>query len=127
MRIIDRIDKLINERGITSKQLAQEIGVSQGNISDWRKDRSKPSSEVLKRIAEYFNVSIDFLYGYSENQTQKTESRLTSKEIDLLREMRNSDKKHIKALASTIDKLLEEGDRLLKIADHIADNNSDES
>lgn len=124
MRIIDRIDNLLKDRGLTSKQLAQDIGVSAGNITDWRKNRSKPSRDVLNKIAKYFGVSLYYLIG--DEDINSSDSSLTSKELEILNEMRRSDKKHIKSLASTIDKLLEEGDRLLRIADQISDKNDSE-
>lgn len=64
--MIERIFDLINERGISQKDLAQAIGVSTGNISDWKSGRAKPSIDVLNRIATYFGVTIDYLVGRSE-------------------------------------------------------------
>jgi transcriptional regulator with XRE-family HTH domain len=64
--MIERIFNLINERGITQKDLAQAIGVSTGNISDWKSGRAKPSIDVLNRIANYFGVSIDYLVGRTD-------------------------------------------------------------
>ncbi len=66
MAIFDRIDELIKERGITAKQLSQDIGVSPGNITDWKNGKSKPSAEAITKIADYFNVSADYLLGRSD-------------------------------------------------------------
>ena len=64
--MIERILKLLSDRNITQKQLADGINVSTGNISDWKSGRAKPSIEVLSRIADFFNVSVDYLVGRTE-------------------------------------------------------------
>ncbi len=68
MRIIDRVDEVIKEKGLTAKELAQNIGVSTGNVTDWRKGRSKPSAEVVAKIARYLGVSTDYLHGLSDER-----------------------------------------------------------
>ena len=66
MDIIDKVDELLKERGLTAKALAEGIDVSTGNISDWRSRRAKPNTEVLSRIADYFGVSTDYLLGKND-------------------------------------------------------------
>lgn len=67
MRIIDRIDELIKKNGLTSKEVAKAISVSPGNITEWRKDRAKPTAEVITRLADYFGVTTDHLLGRSND------------------------------------------------------------
>lgn len=62
---VSKIFEIIEERNISNKQLADAIGVSAGNTSDWKSGRSKPSAEVLVRIAKFLNVSTDYLLGVS--------------------------------------------------------------
>ncbi len=64
--MIERIIGLLNERGITQKELASAIGISTGNVSDWKIGRAKPSVDVLVKIADYFGVTVDYLVGRSE-------------------------------------------------------------
>lgn len=60
------IARLMAERHITQRQLADALGVSQGNVSDWKKGRSKPGRDMTEKIAAYFGVSVDFLLGRTE-------------------------------------------------------------
>lgn len=53
---------LLEPRGV-SKKLSESMGISTGNISDWKSGKSKPTAEALLKIADYFNVSIDYLLG----------------------------------------------------------------
>lgn len=51
-----------------------EIGVSRGIISTWKKEGYCPSGEMLIKIADYFDCSIDYLVGRSDCiQIQKSE------------------------------------------------------
>ena len=60
--------ELMRQRNITAKQLSEATGISAGNISDWKSGRSKPSMEKLAILANYFNVSTDFLLGVKSGQ-----------------------------------------------------------
>lgn len=68
MRIIDRVDELLKEKGLTAKELAVAIGVSSGNISDWRSGKAKPSTEAVAKMAVYLGVTTDYLHGLSESR-----------------------------------------------------------
>ena len=62
---VSKIFEIMEKRNISNKQLADAIGVSPGNVSDWKSGRSKPSAEVLVKIAKFLNVSVDYLLGNS--------------------------------------------------------------
>ena len=57
---------LLAPRG-TSKKLSEATGISTGNISDWKSGRSKPTAEALILVADFFNCSIDYLLGRTDN------------------------------------------------------------
>lgn len=67
MSKIDNLFNLLEERGISRKELAEAVGVSQGNVGDWKTGRAKPSFDVLIRISEFLDVSTDYLLGTSSN------------------------------------------------------------
>lgn len=47
-------------------QLAKAIGVGQSSVSDWLNSKSEPSIDNLWKLADFFDVSIDFLVGRKE-------------------------------------------------------------
>ena len=47
----------------TQVQLSQKLGVTKQTVSNWENDNIQPSIEMLVKIADYFNVSVDFLIG----------------------------------------------------------------
>ena len=57
-----RVAKLCEERGISITKLADEIGKGSATASGWKKG-SVPRSDTLRLIADYFEVSIEFLTG----------------------------------------------------------------
>lgn len=58
-----RLNKLMIEREITNVKLAKSLDVSKGLISKYTTGVSSPSYENLVRIADFFDVSIDYLAG----------------------------------------------------------------
>ena len=56
----------IIKRGLIQELLAVEIGVTQQMLSKYEKDITIIKVDVLKRIAEYFNVTTDYLLGLSD-------------------------------------------------------------
>lgn len=58
-----RIKEIRNGCNISQKQLAAYLGISQGNLCDWEKGRSQPDIDMLIKIADYLEVSVDNLIG----------------------------------------------------------------
>lgn len=71
---IDKIFLLMSERGISAKELSKETGISTGNISDWKSGKCMPKTDALIKIANYFNVSVDYLLGRDVNMEKRTKS-----------------------------------------------------
>ena len=64
MTILERIDKLINERGIKRNTLSKEIKeINHNTFYAWETRGTIPNGEILSKIADYFNVSVDYLLG----------------------------------------------------------------
>ena len=59
--LVVRIKQLCNLRGISIPKLEEQLGFGAGTISKWRK--SAPGADKLKKVAEYFQVSTDYLLG----------------------------------------------------------------
>ena len=52
-----------NNKHISQSALAKIIGVAQQTIGSWETGRTSPDTEMLKKLADYFGVSIDYLLG----------------------------------------------------------------
>lgn len=54
-------EKLMKSHNLTAYQISKETGVAQSTLSDWKKGKSKPKTDKLQKIADYFGVSVDYL------------------------------------------------------------------
>ena len=51
------------KRGLTTSQVARDLGFAQGTISKFENDIKEPSKGSLVALAKYYNVSLDYLVG----------------------------------------------------------------
>lgn len=75
MTLVDKIRTLARQRDMSLPQLEQELGLGNGTISRWR--NSSPNTEKLQKIADYFNVSMDYLLGREQYLTHKDEKDIS--------------------------------------------------
>lgn len=61
-----RLKELRNERGLLQKDLAEILGTTNSSVCDWETDRAQPDMETLSKIADYFNVTTDYLLGRTD-------------------------------------------------------------
>ncbi len=50
---------LRDEKGVTDYRVAQDTGITKSTFTDWKNGRSEPKIDKLKKLADYFGVSID--------------------------------------------------------------------
>jgi len=65
----ERLTDLRKSKGISQNALAKEIGVSPRTYQDYEYGLREPQVAIFTRIAEFFNVSLDYLAGRSEERT----------------------------------------------------------
>jgi len=58
-----RLKLLRAEKGINQIELARAMDVKQGTIGNWETEKRAPDSETLQKLADYFNVTVDYLLG----------------------------------------------------------------
>lgn len=67
----ERIKKLRKSKGVTQRELATRLGISEQAVSKWEKNLSNPSTKNLLQIAKIFGVSITYFYQSEESQSKK--------------------------------------------------------
>lgn len=65
------LKRLREERGLGVRQFASMIGLSHSAILQYENCKRSPTISILKRIAEFFNVSTDYLLENNENDSKK--------------------------------------------------------
>ena len=65
MKFGDVLRELLEERGVTQKELAKELCLAVSTIGNYANNQREPDYSVLKQIASYFQVTTDYLLNYS--------------------------------------------------------------
>lgn len=61
-----RIKSLREKRGLIQEMLAADLGITQQMLSKYERDVTVIKVDILKKLAEYFNVTTDYLLGVSD-------------------------------------------------------------
>lgn len=69
MDFSDRLIELIQSYGITRRELAQSINVSERLLYYYVAGQKSPNMETLIALADFFNVSLDYLVGRTDDPT----------------------------------------------------------
>ncbi|MCI6468171.1 MAG: helix-turn-helix domain-containing protein [Faecalicatena sp.] len=88
--------KLLHIYGVTAYKVSKETGVSQSTLSDWKLGKITPKSDTLKKLADYFGVTIDYLMTGKEDEKKETHT-LTKR-----------DEKEINNILSNTEQLLQQ-------------------
>lgn len=87
MNFVDRLNELMNNRGISKYRLAKDLQVQPSVVGRWVSGENLPSLEKSIQIADYFNVSTDYLLGrddghavVKDNKTDDPFGELTDEE-----------------------------------------------
>ena len=62
--------KLLKEKNVTRYRVSVDTGIAQTTLSDWKRGRSVPKADKLKILADYFDVSVDYLLGETDTKKQ---------------------------------------------------------
>lgn len=109
----DRIKKLRDEKNISQFELSEFLGISQQALSKWENEKTEPDNDSLVKLANYFNVSTDYLLGNSETRQvdkpydDELEKVLFSKAKDLTEDEKKTIINVINAIKKEVDKELD--------------------
>lgn len=59
----ERIKALRNALGKTQEQVSKDLGLTRASYSHIENNRNEPDIQTMNKLAEYYDVSIDYLYG----------------------------------------------------------------
>mgnify|MGYP004651312589 FL=1 len=66
-------EKLCSERGVTAYRVCKETGITTSTLSNWKAGRYTPKADKLKKIADFFGVSVEYLLTGKEEQSNVSE------------------------------------------------------
>ena len=89
MTLVDRIRTLANQRDMSLPQLEVKLGLGNGTISRWK--TSSPTTDKLQKIADYFNVSMDYLLGRDVQLTTRDERDIAKDLENIMSKLKNGE------------------------------------
>ena len=107
--MLPNLKLLRQEYGISQQRLAEAIGVSQPSINKYENHNIEPEIDVLKRMADYFNTSIDFIVGHTDirRKIKHTEVfHLNQFEAEIITRFRSLDEEEKRCVDITIKTFL---------------------
>lgn len=99
-----RLRKLRIERDKTLSDMEKELGITQATLSRYENDTREPKVTILNKLADYFNVSLDYLIGKTDHK-----HGYRMEENELTQELQNLLKKYDVEYIEVIDKAKEKG------------------
>lgn len=88
---IDRLEKLLKEKHVSQKELAEKIGFRRTTISDWKKNGAIPPTDISLKIADYLGTSVEWLVTGESREAPA----LTDSEREVIENMRDMDERGI--------------------------------
>ncbi|MEG1753598.1 MAG: helix-turn-helix transcriptional regulator [Christensenella sp.] len=73
---MNRIKELRLQHGLKQTDLSARLGITQGALSGWENENYEPDITALKKMAEIFNVSVDYILYLTDKPAQDTEREL---------------------------------------------------
>lgn len=86
-------EQLLQKHNVTAYKVAKEAGVTQTALSNWKSGRSTPTTKTLKKIADYFGVTVDYLMSGKDETKEKNSGLTTRDEKDIAKDLNSIMKK----------------------------------
>lgn len=85
------ISRLRTEKGLSQRDLADLLGVSNGAIGMWETGKRQPDLDTVKKISSFFGISIDYLMGNPQSSIDYSNYQMDTSEFALDFKMRIRD------------------------------------
>lgn len=82
------LKKLRTEKGNTQQEIAEYLGIARGTYAHYEINKRRPDYEIIQKLADYFNVSVDYLLGRETPQATSSPDEPSPQELEEI--LRNS-------------------------------------
>ncbi len=62
-----RLKELREWKGLTQNEVANAVGGTQSNLAKWEKEKVQPAADMIIKLADFFEVSTDYLLGREDD------------------------------------------------------------
>ena len=84
-----RLAELRKEKKISQKELSLIFNVAQNTVSQWENGKRSLDTETLKKLADYFMVTTDYLLGLDYIKARPAHLKISEDDITLLQKIKN--------------------------------------
>lgn len=110
-----KLSEIRKEKGYSQAEVAKNINISQSNYSKYELGKIEPNIELLTKLADFFNVSIDYLLGHQlYNKPAGEFYQLTEKQKALIPYIKTLDDGTCMRVLGYLDKISQEQEDLNK-------------
>lgn len=92
---MNRIRELRENAGLRQIDVAKATGIDQKTLSNYETGKTNPDSYSLIQLADFFNVSIDYLVGRIDSLQTSIDKEDIYKKIDMIKQELNDIKKYL--------------------------------
>ena len=114
MNFNQRIAYLLGEKKCSQADLAKSVGVKPNTVSDWINKGTSPKVEHMYKIANYFDVSFDYLFYGRENSNSILNSNIGAIGANSSGTININGEKQNNGQMSEIDEIAQEVTRIIK-------------
>ena len=108
------ISKIRKELGYTQEKVAEKLNIAKNTLSQWENGKRKPDYEILIKLADFFNCSIDYLIGRKKIDEEKKEpEQVEHIYIEKINQIKNFSTTKLNCL-EMINEMSEEQSKLLQ-------------
>ena len=108
MSFAETLKTLRKERKTTKREICEKTGIAVRSYQSYESEERTPSIDVLNKIADYYNVTTDFLLGRSERIQIVTDNGLTDSDEEFLKQNQEQLIQILKQKQNEIDRLKKE-------------------
>ena len=113
----DQLEKICKEKGMSITPMVVDLGLSKGNIRNW-KNGTLPKFETRLKIAEYLNIPIEKLMTEQELASRQESSKMINRLIELIVSKTETDDVDFDRIAERILESIEVEDDSFRFTEH---------
>lgn len=100
--IVETIRELCKKKGTNFSKLEKENGISNGQVARW--DNQNPKVNSISKIADYFNVSIEYLIGKEVLTIEKQMTDDMHEVVEKMKGMTKKEQKQVRDIVNVLDR-----------------------
>jgi transcriptional regulator with XRE-family HTH domain len=85
MNFGERVLNLLKEKNVTQKKFCEDLNIGKNQLYYWAANNAAPKIDTVNKIADYFQVTTNYLFGIADNPTEITDNPELNELIETLK------------------------------------------